>query len=58
MEGVRGTIYEGERFQLQFIFSKKYPFESPQVNQTISKDTFDRVLILSRYNLSKMPAKT
>lgn len=36
VEGVRGTIYEGERFQLQFIFSKKYPLEPPQVNNKIT----------------------
>ncbi|XP_018334867.1 ubiquitin-conjugating enzyme E2 W [Agrilus planipennis] len=31
MEGVQGTLYEGEKFQLQFKFSNKYPFDSPEV---------------------------
>jgi ubiquitin-conjugating enzyme E2 W len=32
MEGAQGTLYEGERFQLQFKFSAKYPFDSPEVS--------------------------
>lgn len=31
MDGAKGTLYEGERFQLQFKFSSKYPFDSPEV---------------------------
>lgn len=31
MEGVKGTLYEDECFQLQFKFSSKYPFDSPTV---------------------------
>lgn len=31
MEGVSGTLYEGEHFQLQFKFTNKYPFDSPEV---------------------------
>ncbi|XP_066147969.1 ubiquitin-conjugating enzyme E2 W [Euwallacea fornicatus] len=31
MEGAIGTLYEGESFQLQFKFSNKYPFDSPEV---------------------------
>lgn len=31
MEGVPGTLYEGECFQLQFKFTNKYPFDSPEV---------------------------
>ncbi|XP_043465330.1 ubiquitin-conjugating enzyme E2 W isoform X1 [Leptopilina heterotoma] len=31
MEGAKGTLYEGEHFQLQFKFSPKYPFDSPEV---------------------------
>ncbi|GFG40641.1 hypothetical protein Cfor_06678 [Coptotermes formosanus] len=31
MEGAQGTLYEGEQFQLQFKFSPKYPFDSPEV---------------------------
>lgn len=31
MEGVAGTLYEGESFQLQFKFTNKYPFDSPEV---------------------------
>lgn len=33
MEGVSGTLYEGECFQLQFKFSNKYPFDSPEVSK-------------------------
>lgn len=32
MEGAQGTLYEGEQFQLQFKFSSKYPFDSPEVS--------------------------
>ncbi|CAH1961504.1 unnamed protein product [Acanthoscelides obtectus] len=31
IRGAAGTLYEGERFQLQFKFSNKYPFDSPEV---------------------------
>ncbi|XP_013777492.1 ubiquitin-conjugating enzyme E2 W-like [Limulus polyphemus] len=31
MEGATGTLYEGEKFQLMFKFSHKYPFDSPEV---------------------------
>ncbi|XP_047110526.1 ubiquitin-conjugating enzyme E2 W isoform X2 [Schistocerca piceifrons] len=31
MDGAQGTLYEGEQFQLQFKFSSKYPFDSPEV---------------------------
>lgn len=31
IEGVVGTLYEKEIFQLQFKFNNKYPFESPEV---------------------------
>ncbi|XP_068437853.1 probable ubiquitin-conjugating enzyme E2 W-B isoform X2 [Clinocottus analis] len=30
MEGASGTLYEGEKFQLLFKFSGRYPFDSPQ----------------------------
>ncbi|XP_058033273.1 ubiquitin-conjugating enzyme E2 W isoform X4 [Ahaetulla prasina] len=30
MEGASGTLYEGEKFQLLFKFSSRYPFDSPQ----------------------------
>ena len=26
-----GTLYDGERFQLEFKFGSRYPFESPEV---------------------------
>lgn len=32
MKGAEGTLYEGEMFQLQFKFSPKYPFDSPEVS--------------------------
>lgn len=31
MRGAEGTLYEGENFTLQFKFSPKYPFDSPEV---------------------------
>lgn len=31
MDGVKGTLYEGEHFQLLFKFNNKYPFDSPEV---------------------------
>lgn len=40
MEGVPGTLYEGELFQLQFKFSNKYPFDSPEVGKYGSTDNF------------------
>lgn len=33
MEGVPGTLYEGEKFVLQFKFTNKYPFDSPEVSR-------------------------
>uniref|UniRef100_A0A3Q0QUA2 Ubiquitin conjugating enzyme E2 Wb n=1 Tax=Amphilophus citrinellus TaxID=61819 RepID=A0A3Q0QUA2_AMPCI len=35
MEGAPGTLYEGEKFQLLFKFSSRYPFDSPQVSPAI-----------------------
>jgi ubiquitin-protein ligase len=35
VEGAVGTIYEGEEFMLQFKFSPKYPFESPEVSLSL-----------------------
>lgn len=35
MEGASGTLYEGEKFQLLFKFSSRYPFDSPQVTYAI-----------------------
>lgn len=29
--GAAGTLYEGERFKLQFKFGSRYPFDSPEV---------------------------
>ncbi|XP_050062044.1 probable ubiquitin-conjugating enzyme E2 W-A isoform X2 [Aphis gossypii] len=31
MQGVDGTLYAGEQFQLQIKFGNNYPFESPEV---------------------------
>lgn len=36
MEGAPGTLYEGEKFQLLFKFSSRYPFDSPQVSNCVS----------------------
>lgn len=35
MQGAEGTLYDGEQFQLQFKFGSSYPFESPEVNNSI-----------------------
>lgn len=32
MKGAEGTLYQGEDFELQFRFSSKYPFDSPEVS--------------------------
>lgn len=32
MQGVEGTLYEGEQFQLKIKFGSKYPFKPPKVN--------------------------
>ena len=31
LEGAPGTLYEGQKYQLQFKFGNRYPFDSPQV---------------------------
>ncbi|XP_071807427.1 ubiquitin-conjugating enzyme E2 W-like [Asterias amurensis] len=31
VSGAPGSLYEGENFQLQFTFGKRYPFDSPEV---------------------------
>ncbi|VDN24214.1 unnamed protein product [Cylicostephanus goldi] len=31
--GAAGTLYEGEKFSLQFRFSQQYPFNSPEVGE-------------------------
>ncbi|XP_066936697.1 ubiquitin-conjugating enzyme E2 W-like [Clytia hemisphaerica] len=31
LNGAAGTLYSGEKFELQFTFGDKYPFDSPQV---------------------------
>ena len=31
LNGAAGTLYSGEKFELQFTFGSKYPFDSPQV---------------------------
>lgn len=40
MEGAPGTLYEGEKFQLLFKFSSRYPFDSPQVTALLLKIIF------------------
>lgn len=40
MEGAPGTLYEGEKFQLLFKFSSRYPFDSPQVSTKNSGPVF------------------
>ncbi|KAA0198468.1 hypothetical protein HAZT_HAZT004582 [Hyalella azteca] len=36
MDGVSGTLYEGERFQLLFKFTSKYPFDSPEMVRIVN----------------------
>ncbi|XP_031563275.1 ubiquitin-conjugating enzyme E2 W-like [Actinia tenebrosa] len=31
LDGAQGTLYENEKFQLQFKFGSRYPFDSPEV---------------------------
>lgn len=31
VDGAPGTLYDGEKFQLEFKFGSRYPFESPEV---------------------------
>lgn len=45
MEGAPGTLYEGEKFQLLFKFSNRYPFDSPQVSRSSSAANIHRVYI-------------
>ncbi len=40
MEGASGTLYEGEKFQLLFKFSSRYPFDSPQVGLHITCELY------------------
>lgn len=40
MEGAPGTLYEGEKFQLLFKFSSRYPFDSPQVIALLFQTVF------------------
>ena len=30
-----GTLYDGEKFQLEFKFGSRYPFESPEVTNML-----------------------
>ena len=49
MEGAQGTLYEDEQFQLQFKFSPKYPFDSPEVRISGNK-----YIILVIFNLNEI----
>lgn len=35
VEGASTTLYEGEKFTLQFRFDEQYPFSSPEVSKLI-----------------------
>jgi ubiquitin-conjugating enzyme E2 W len=39
IEGAQGTLYDGEKFQLLFKFTDQYPFDSPQVRKTKTKNS-------------------
>nr|XP_020028113.1 ubiquitin-conjugating enzyme E2 W isoform X1 [Castor canadensis] len=47
MEGAPGTLYEGEKFQLLFKFSSRYPFDSPQKTGPLRSQSNRFVLALS-----------
>ena len=51
MEGAPGTLYEGEKFQLLFKFSSRYPFDSPQVSRTSSAATVSVCLFFMWVNV-------
>ena len=36
LRGAENTLYAGERYQLKFKFSDRYPFDSPQVSYILS----------------------
>lgn len=37
LEGAPGSLYDGEKFTLQFRFDDQYPFSSPEVSLNILK---------------------
>lgn len=41
LSGPKGTLYEGESFRLQFVFSPKYPFDSPEVTFVVDNSIED-----------------
>lgn len=47
MEGASNTLYEGEKFLLQFRFDEQYPFSSPEVNFLIK---FKKITIIFFYS--------
>lgn len=51
MEGAPGTLYEGEKFQLLFKFSSRYPFDSPQVTASLFKNLLYLKIIVKYYKL-------
>ncbi|XP_031561231.1 ubiquitin-conjugating enzyme E2 W-like [Actinia tenebrosa] len=46
LDGAQGTLYENEKFQLQFKFGSRYPFDSPEVRTVLF-----RVFILFLHNM-------
>lgn len=44
IDGAPGTLYDGEKYQLQFKFTDQYPFDSPQVKRMLRKSSFDNFL--------------
>lgn len=54
MEGAPGTLYEGEKFQLLFKFSSRYPFDSPQVRRTSSAATVSVCLVFMWVNVRRL----
>lgn len=64
MEGAPGTLYEGEKFQLLFKFSSRYPFDSPQVSRCLWEAWFGKYQIprywlinIKRYNIMMLERK-
>lgn len=47
MQGASGTLYAGESYKILFKFSKQYPFESPQVSNTLYQDFIHYILLMN-----------
>ncbi|PZC73058.1 hypothetical protein B5X24_HaOG210146 [Helicoverpa armigera] len=60
MEGVPGTLYEGEKFVLQFKFTNKYPFDSPEAvldKIKVASNQIREITYLNRFLLRDLHTK-